>query len=182
MDWTQGFLKAIPGYKYDTIKDFDGLRVALRQIENYVPQEYTSTSKPHISKAATGQSKFDEIKGMIQRGTRMDSFESKRPQQHSYRPTQQPHQSWKPTPQHSWKPTQPQKDIWNQKHNHGHRNHNNNHGHNTKPNHGHLNHKNSQGNRHSNHGKHDKNHNGNNEAGEKEITTTDNRTTLLVRT
>jgi hypothetical protein len=51
--------------KYDTIKDFDGLRVALRQIENYVPQESTSTSKPHISKAVTGQSEFDEIKGMI---------------------------------------------------------------------------------------------------------------------
>jgi hypothetical protein len=59
-------LKAISGYKYDTIKDFDGLRVALRQIENYVPQESTSTSKPHISKAVTGQSEFDEIKGMIQ--------------------------------------------------------------------------------------------------------------------
>jgi hypothetical protein len=53
------------------------LRVALRQIENYVPQESTSTSKPHISKAVTGQSEFDEIKGMIQQlGTRMDSFET----------------------------------------------------------------------------------------------------------
>ena len=103
-------LKAISGYKYDTIKDFDGLRVALRQIENYVPQESTSTSKPHISKAVTGQSEFDEIKGMIQQlGTRMDSFESKRPEQQSYRPTHQPHQSWKPTqPQQSWKSTQPQ--------------------------------------------------------------------------
>ena len=103
-------LKAISGYKYDTIKDFDGLRVALRQIENYVPQESTSTSKPHISKAVTGQSEFDEIKGMIQQlGARMDSFESKRPEQQSYRPTHQPHQSWKPTqPQQSWKPTQPQ--------------------------------------------------------------------------
>ena len=105
-------LKAISGYKYDTIKDFDGLRVALRQIENYVPQESTSTStsKPHISKAVTGQSEFDEIKGMIQQlGTRMDSFESKRPEQQSYRPTHQPQQSWKPTqPHQSWKPTQPQ--------------------------------------------------------------------------
>jgi hypothetical protein len=48
-------LKAISGYKYDTIKDFDGLRVALRQIENYVPQDSTSTYKPHISKAVTGR-------------------------------------------------------------------------------------------------------------------------------
>jgi hypothetical protein len=64
----------------------------------YAPQESTSTSKPHISKAVTGQSEFDEIKGMIQQlGTRMDSFESKRPEQQSYRPTHQPHQSWKPT-------------------------------------------------------------------------------------
>jgi hypothetical protein len=39
-------LKAISGYKYDTIKDFDGLRVALRQIENYVPQESTFRSVP----------------------------------------------------------------------------------------------------------------------------------------
>ena len=103
-------LKAISGYKYDTIKDFDGLRVALRQIENYIPQESTSTSKPHISKADTGQSEFDEIKGMIQQlGTRMESFELKRPEQQSYRPTHQPHQSWKPTqPQQSWRPTQPQ--------------------------------------------------------------------------
>jgi hypothetical protein len=103
-------LKDISGCKYDTIKDFDGLRVALRQIEYYVLQESTSTSKPHISIAVTGQSEFDEIKGMIQQiGTRMDSFESKRPQQQSYRPTQQPHQSWKPTqPQRSWKSTQPQ--------------------------------------------------------------------------
>ena len=39
----------------------------------------------------------------------MDSFESKRPEQQSYRPTHQPHQSSKPTqPQQSWKPTQPQ--------------------------------------------------------------------------
>ena len=77
-------LKTISGCKYDTIKDVDGLRVALLQTKNYVPQESTSTSKPHISKAATGQSEFDEINGMIkQLGTRMDSFESKRPQQQS---------------------------------------------------------------------------------------------------
>jgi hypothetical protein len=59
-------LKAISGYKYDTIKDFDGLRVALRQIENYVPQESTSTSKPHISKAVTGQSEFEIILSNLQ--------------------------------------------------------------------------------------------------------------------
>ena len=29
-------LKDISGHKYETIKDFDGLRVALRQIENYL--------------------------------------------------------------------------------------------------------------------------------------------------
>jgi hypothetical protein len=77
-------------------KTTSGIGSTSRQIENYVPQE--STSKPHISKAVTGQSEFDEIKGMIQQlGTRMDSFESKRPEQQSYRPTHQPHQSWKPT-------------------------------------------------------------------------------------
>ena len=44
-----------------------------------------------MSKAVTGQSDCDEIKGMIQPlGTRMDSFESKQPQQQSCRPTQQP--------------------------------------------------------------------------------------------
>jgi len=50
-------LKDISGHKYDTIKDFDGLRVALRQIENYhIPQKSTSTSKPHINKTVRGQS------------------------------------------------------------------------------------------------------------------------------
>jgi len=35
-------LKDIPVHKNDTIKDFDGLRVALRQIENYhIPQKST---------------------------------------------------------------------------------------------------------------------------------------------
>ena len=72
-----------------------------------------------MSKAVTGQSDCDEIKGMIQPlGTRMDSFESKQPQQQSCRPTQQPQQesltqqeaqSWTPQPRYqSRKPTQPQ--------------------------------------------------------------------------
>ena len=44
-----------------------------------------------MSKAVTGQSDCDEIKGMIQQlGTRMDSVESKQPQQQSCRSTQQP--------------------------------------------------------------------------------------------
>ena len=75
-------LKAISGNKYDTIDDFDGLRVALRKIENYVPEESTSTSKPHISKTATCHSEFDGLKGMIQLlHNIMVSFESNRPQQ-----------------------------------------------------------------------------------------------------
>ena len=89
------------------------MRVALRQIENYIPQMSTSTSKPHISKAVTGLSDCDEIKGMIQQlGTRMDSFESKRPQQQSYRPTQQSHQSWKPTQPQQQRWMQPETQSW----------------------------------------------------------------------
>ena len=36
-------------FKYDTIKDFDGLRVALRQIENYhIPQDTKPQPLNHI--------------------------------------------------------------------------------------------------------------------------------------
>ena len=79
MLWTglKTSLKDISGHKYDTIKDFDGLRVALRQIENdHIHREAKST-KPHTSKAAIEEkSDVEEIKGMIkQMHTRMDNYE-----------------------------------------------------------------------------------------------------------
>ena len=80
-------LKDISGHKYDTIKDFDSLRVALRQIEkDHMPQK--SNTKPNTSKAATStpenkhlNSDIEELKGMVYQLTRkVDSFEQQRSQ------------------------------------------------------------------------------------------------------
>ena len=60
-------LKDISGHKYDTIKDFNKLRVALRQIEK---DHKPTSSKPNTAKAATAsstdRSDFEELKGMVQ--------------------------------------------------------------------------------------------------------------------
>ncbi|VDI33624.1 Hypothetical predicted protein [Mytilus galloprovincialis] len=82
MIWTglKPHLKDISGHKYDTIGNFDGLRVALRQIES----DHSSRSeilpaeiKTHINKAITTQPEdegLQEIKGLInQIHTRLDS-------------------------------------------------------------------------------------------------------------
>lgn len=66
-------LKDISGYKYETIKDFDTLRVALRQIEKEHPPQKSNTksAKPNTSKAATSAEKsdIDELKGMVKQLT-----------------------------------------------------------------------------------------------------------------
>lgn len=60
-------LKDITGYKYDTIKDYNKLRIALRQIEkDHIPNR---SSKPNIVKSATAanmSSELEELKGMVQ--------------------------------------------------------------------------------------------------------------------
>lgn len=83
MLWTglKPSLKDISGHKYDTIKDFDGLRVSLRQIENDHITRNASVVKPHSAKAVTTQpedSNLQELKGMIKQiNTRLDSYESR---------------------------------------------------------------------------------------------------------
>ena len=67
-------LKDISGYKYETIKDFDTLRVALRQIEKEHPphKSNTKSAKPNTSKFATpsaDSSDIVELKGMVQQLT-----------------------------------------------------------------------------------------------------------------
>ncbi|XP_052067824.1 uncharacterized protein LOC127707365 [Mytilus californianus] len=84
MLWTglRTSLKDISGHKYDTIKTFDALRVAIRQIEgDHLLRESSTSSKPHTSKAATEvketPSEFEELKGMIhQLVNRMDTYEA----------------------------------------------------------------------------------------------------------
>lgn len=73
-------LKDISGHKFDTIQDFDELRIALRQIER--DHEERKTVKPHPSKAAAVPDpmvqQFDEVKGLIQQlTTRMDGLETR---------------------------------------------------------------------------------------------------------
>lgn len=71
-------LKDISGHKFDSIKDFDELRVALRQIETD-HEERKPTRKPNPSKAATptNDSQMDRMEGMIhQLTTRMDRWET----------------------------------------------------------------------------------------------------------
>lgn len=101
MLWTglKSSLKDISGYKYDTVKDFDGLRVALRQIENdHCHRELPKPTKPQTSKSAARPTEMDELKGMInQISTRLETYERKFDQ-----PPQQQNQSWQRQPQQSW--------------------------------------------------------------------------------
>ena len=73
MLWTslRTSLTDISGHKFDAIKDFDGLRVALRQIENDHIQRRSSTpqSKPQTNKVTAevttpNQTDMDELKGI----------------------------------------------------------------------------------------------------------------------
>ena len=62
-------LKDISGHKYDTIQDFNKLRVALRQIEK---DHKPKPPKPNTAKAAApsaDRKDFDELKGMVQQLT-----------------------------------------------------------------------------------------------------------------
>ncbi|XP_076088537.1 uncharacterized protein LOC143058945 [Mytilus galloprovincialis] len=75
-------LKDISGHKYDTIKDFDELRIALRHIERDHEERKTS-KKPQTAKAAAisepinNTSEFEEVKGLIQQlTTRFDRMET----------------------------------------------------------------------------------------------------------
>ena len=124
MLWTglKTSFKDISGHKYDTISDFDGLRVALRQIENDHNQRdlLTPTAKPQTSKSvdnkAEPNSEITELKGMVQQlVARMDSYETSR-QTPSWQQHQQPRwiqpQTWNQPPwQQQWhQPSnQPQK-------------------------------------------------------------------------
>ena len=102
MLWTglKTSLKDISGHKYDTIKDFDGLRVALRQIESdHLHMEAAKPAKPNTSKSASGQETsltnpdVEELKGLIhQLATRMDTYESGK--QHQQPPWQQNREHW----------------------------------------------------------------------------------------
>ncbi|CAG2194016.1 unnamed protein product [Mytilus edulis] len=112
MLWTglRTSLKDISGHKYDTIKEFDSLRVALRQIENdHMHREVlTKSSKPQTSKAAIEQSDAEDIKGMIQQmTTRMDRYEKKLEKQE---PTQQQQPPWQQQQQPPWQ----QQSTWQQ--------------------------------------------------------------------
>ena len=79
MLWTglTSTLKDISAYKYESVKDFDSLRVALRQIEKEHKQR--DTKKPQTNKAATNEpSELSEIKGLLQEFKgRMDTLEEK---------------------------------------------------------------------------------------------------------
>jgi len=132
MLWTglRTSLKDISGHKYDTVRDFDGLRVALRQIENdHIQRESTSAkSRPQTSKAAAEvnkQTDIEELKGMIhQLVNRMDTYETRQqqpwPRQQQQQPPwqrqqQQPpwqrQQQQQPPPgqQQQWQQQQPQR-------------------------------------------------------------------------
>lgn len=50
-------LKDVSGHKYDTIKDFNKLRIALRQIE----KDHKKPTKPNTSKAAIASPYEDEL-------------------------------------------------------------------------------------------------------------------------
>lgn len=70
-------LKDISGHKYDTIKDFDSLRVALRQIEKEHKQR--EPKKPQTNKAAIkDNSELSEVKGILKEFEgRMSTLEQK---------------------------------------------------------------------------------------------------------
>ncbi|VDI11389.1 Hypothetical predicted protein [Mytilus galloprovincialis] len=90
-------LKDISGYKYDTIKDFNQLRVALRQLEkDHQPKK----TKPNTAKAATTTIKenthdYEELKGMVQQLTHQFT-ELRRQQQ------QQPQEQLQQQPQQQY--------------------------------------------------------------------------------
>lgn len=78
-------LKDVSGHKYDSIQDFNHLRVALRQIEKaHQPKKNT---KPNTSKAATTspESKdVEELKGMVQQLThQFTELRDQRQQEHA---------------------------------------------------------------------------------------------------
>jgi hypothetical protein len=73
MLWTglKPSLKAVSGHKFDTIQQFDELRIALRRLEqdhaNNACAETSSTSKPKATaKMATPVDQFQELKCMMQ--------------------------------------------------------------------------------------------------------------------
>ena len=101
MLWTglKPSLKDISGYKYDTIKYFDGLRVALRQIESdHCNRTATKPAKPQTSKSANDRqtdapSEMDELKGMInQIRARRDGYDKRFQQEQSQE--REPSTSW----------------------------------------------------------------------------------------
>ena len=85
-------LKDASGHKYDSIKDFDSLRVAIRQIEmkHTLEQqlyEKEKKSKPNPAKAAqvtpitTEKSDIEELKGIVQQlVSKVDSYDCERQQ------------------------------------------------------------------------------------------------------
>ncbi|VDI30104.1 Hypothetical predicted protein [Mytilus galloprovincialis] len=119
MLWTglKTSLKDLSGHKYDTIKTFDALRVAIRHIEgDHLLRESSHSSKPHTSKAATdvkeAPSEIEELKGMIhQLVNRMDTYETNK-----QTPPWQQQQSQQAQQQH-WQQQQPpwqQQQHWQQ--------------------------------------------------------------------
>lgn len=77
----RGELKDISGHKYDTINDFDQLRIALRQIEQDQEERRTKrhTAKSAVPTAeATTTNQIDEVRGMIQQlNARFDKWEQR---------------------------------------------------------------------------------------------------------
>ncbi|XP_069115984.1 paraneoplastic antigen Ma1 homolog [Argopecten irradians] len=62
----KGALKDTTGYLYETIKDFDRLRVAIRRVEKDQEKRRAETAKITPAKAAIDQKcHFEELKGMI---------------------------------------------------------------------------------------------------------------------
>ena len=106
-------LKDISGQKYDAIKDFDALRVALRQVENdHLERQHPPITKTHPAKApaeAESQSQqksdMEEVKGLIkQLSSRMDTWEEDKEKERPYNRQciyrNQPHrQRWQNKPQ-----------------------------------------------------------------------------------
>lgn len=119
MLWTglKSSLKNISGHKYDTVTHFDGLRVALRQIESDQIQRESAKQKPQTSKVVTGQSDLTEIKGMIQQlTTRMNTYEKKPQFSYQSRPSwqsQPQQQRWR---QHDYQQQQQQQQFAPQQH------------------------------------------------------------------
>jgi hypothetical protein len=97
-------LKDASGHKYDSIKDFDSLRVAIRQIEmkHTLEQqlyEKEKNSKPNPAKAAqvtpttTEKSDIEELKGIVQQlVSTVDSYDRER--QHTSVSYREPHRGY----------------------------------------------------------------------------------------